>query len=70
MVKNSTGILLLTNNSVYHSSSKGYRLLFQTDSEKIQHINYDATTGNIWLSTVQGLIKLQPENPAFEILNF
>lgn len=69
MVKNSSGILLSTDDSVYHSSAKGYRLLFQTDSEKVQHINYDKTTGNIWLSTTQGLIKLQPENPAFEILN-
>ncbi len=69
MVKNSSGILLLTYNSVYHSSSKGYRLLFQTNSERIQHIHYDEITGNIWLSTTQGLIKLQPENPAFEILN-
>ncbi len=68
MVETESDILLSTRQKVYRYFQNQFQLLFQAERKEINHLNYDEATGIIWLSTENGLIKLQPSNPAFSIL--
>ena len=68
LAESNFGPVICTKQNVFLSSPTGYQRIYQIENDEINHLNYDQKTGNIWLSTQNGLIKLQPENPAFTII--
>lgn len=60
------GLVFCTADKIYAESKSGYKEIFRTENQSIRHMNYDARTGILWLSTSKGLIKLLPHNPAVQ----
>lgn len=61
------GLFLHSSNKVFVWNKQQIRQIYNSEGRQIFHLNFDESTGNLWLSTNHGLIKLQPIHSAIKI---